>query len=228
MKIDALKGTGQTNVSEIKEKRMKIVIFGGTGALGQSLVQQSLELGHEVLVLVRTPSKMTMTHEALTIVQGDGKDINAVSKAIKGQDIVLCAVGGQGLSDSTTRSSVTENIIAGMKEHNVSTLVTCSSLGAGESMHHLPLFSRWMAKTILRNAIDDHSKQEKMIRESGCDWVIIRPPRLIDTEKTETYRIAEESEPFSASQVSRADVAHFMLKVMNDKKFYKQAYTISV
>ena len=34
--------------------------------------------------------------------------------------------------DSTTRSSVTENILAGMKEHNVSTLVTCSSLGAGE------------------------------------------------------------------------------------------------
>ena len=51
-------------------------------------------------------------------------------------------------------------------------------------------------KIILRNAIDDHNKQEKMIRESGCDWVIIRPPRLIDTEKTETYRIAEESEPF--------------------------------
>ena len=95
-------------------------------------------------------------------------------------------------------------------------------------MHHLPLISRWMVKIILRNAIDDHNKQEKMIRESGCEWIIIRPPRLIDTEKTETYRIAEESEPFSASQISRADVAHFMLKVMNDKKYYRKAYTISV
>ena len=209
-------------------EQMKIVIFGGTGTLGQLLVQQGLELGHEVLVLARTPSKMTVKHKALTIVQGDGKDANAVSKAIESQDIVLCAVGGQGLSDSTTRSSVTQNILAGMKEHNVSTLVTCSSLGAGDSMHHLPLISRWIVKIILRNAIDDHSKQEQMIRESDCDWVIIRPPRLIDTEKTETYRVAEESESFSASQVSRADVAHCMLKVMNDKKFYKQAYTISV
>ena len=77
-------------------EKMKIVIFGGTGALGQLLVQQALELGHEVLVPARTPSKMTVTHEALTIVQGDGKDINAVSKAIKGQDVVLCAVGGEG------------------------------------------------------------------------------------------------------------------------------------
>ena len=187
-----------------------------------------MELGHEVLVLARTPSKMTVTHEALTIVQGDGKDADAVSKAIKGQDVVLCAIGGQGLSDSTTRSIVTQNILAGMTEHNVSTLVTCSSLGAGDSMHHLPFISRWMVKIILRNAIHDHSKQENMIRESNCNWVIIRPPRLLDTEKTETYRLAEESESFSASQVSRADVAHCMLKVMNDNKFYQQAYTISV
>ena len=53
---------------------MNIAVFGGTGGLGKALVTQGLEAGHEVLVLARTPEKMTVTHDALTVVQGDGMD----------------------------------------------------------------------------------------------------------------------------------------------------------
>ena len=50
---------------------MKLAIFGATGRTGKPLVRQALETGHEVVVLVRTPSKMPLQHDRLTVVQGD-------------------------------------------------------------------------------------------------------------------------------------------------------------
>ena len=207
---------------------MNIAVFGGTGGVGRFLVAQAIAAGHEVVVLARTPEKMDLTHERLRVVQGDGLDAEAVSQVVAGQQAVLCAVGGAGLSDSTTRSAVTKNILAAMQQHEVPILVVCSSLGAGDSLHHLSFLSRGIVKLMLRHAIADHSTQEKMIRASDCAWVIVRPPRLLDTEKTESYRVAEEQESFSASQVSRADVAHFMLKAVDDSSYHRKAISISM
>ena len=50
---------------------MKLAIFGATGRTGKPLVKQALEAGHEVVALVRTPAKMPLPSDRLTVVQGD-------------------------------------------------------------------------------------------------------------------------------------------------------------
>lgn len=50
---------------------MKIIVFGATGGVGKSVVQQGLDAGFEVTAFVRTPTKLNLSHARLTIVQGD-------------------------------------------------------------------------------------------------------------------------------------------------------------
>lgn len=54
---------------------MKLTIFSATGEAGRQLIQQALAEGNEVVVFVRNPSKLTLRHEHLAIVQGELHDL---------------------------------------------------------------------------------------------------------------------------------------------------------
>ena len=65
---------------------MKIIVFGATGGVGKWVLEQGLKAGHEITAFVRTPQKVTITHENLAVVQGDAFDKEAVSAAIAGHE----------------------------------------------------------------------------------------------------------------------------------------------
>lgn len=66
-----------------------IIIFGASCGVGQL----ALENGDSVTAFVRTPTKLTIEHENLTIIQGDVTDYAAVEKAIAGHYVVISCLG---------------------------------------------------------------------------------------------------------------------------------------
>ena len=48
---------------------MKLIIFGGTGRTGQFLLQQALDVGHEVTAIARDPAKIIIKYDKLTVNQ---------------------------------------------------------------------------------------------------------------------------------------------------------------
>jgi uncharacterized protein YbjT (DUF2867 family) len=59
-----------------------LAVFGATGTVGRSLVPQALSAGYDLRVLARTPSKITETAPALTVLAGDAKDPDAVRRTV--------------------------------------------------------------------------------------------------------------------------------------------------
>jgi putative NADH-flavin reductase len=57
---------------------------------------------------------------------------------------------------------------------------------------------------------------EDILRESGLDWTIVRPPQLTDKQPTGAYRTAVDRNVRGGFSVSRADVAQLMLGVLNE------------
>jgi NADPH-dependent curcumin reductase CurA len=49
----------------------RITVFGTTGRTGQPLVRQALGRGHDVVAFARSPAKLDVTDDALTVVEGD-------------------------------------------------------------------------------------------------------------------------------------------------------------
>jgi uncharacterized protein YbjT (DUF2867 family) len=62
----------------------------------------------------------------------------------------------------------------------------------------------------------DLALMEDAVRESGLDWRVVRPPRLTNGPLTATYRTAYGQNLARGVSVSRADVAHFMLRLAED------------
>ena len=62
----------------------------------------------------------------------------------------------------------------------------------------------------------DKLVQESAVRESGLEWVIVRPVGLTNGHKTEIYRFGENLQLKGMfPTISRADVADFMLKQLS-------------
>ena len=72
---------------------LQIVVFGGSGNIGQRIVREALERGHEVTVVSRDPSRVKEKHARLKAVQGNVLDSQAVAKIAQGQDVVVSAIG---------------------------------------------------------------------------------------------------------------------------------------
>jgi uncharacterized protein YbjT (DUF2867 family) len=68
---------------------------------------------------------------------------------------------------------------------------------------------------------------EDVLRDSGLDWTVIRPPRLTDKPLTGTYRTAYGQNLRRGLLVSRADVAHLMLRALEQPETIKQVIGIA-
>jgi hypothetical protein len=60
---------------------------------------------------------------------------------------------------------------------------------------------------LLGRVYDDKDVQERIIRNSKLDWVIVRPVILTDGPKTNAYRALVDPRGWTCGFISRADVA---------------------
>ncbi len=208
---------------------MQIVIFGATGRTGLHLVQQALDTGHKVTAFVRTPSKMTIKHERLHLVQGDVYDENVVAQAIDGADAVLLALGHGKNTPSDMQTVATKHVVAAMQTHGVQRLISLTGAGTAAPEDQPKLIDhiiKFALKTLAANVLKDAENHRDVIQASDLNWVIVRGPMLTDGPYTGEYRVGWVG--INASpRVSRADVADFMLKQLENDEYLHKMPVIS-
>ena len=122
---------------------MKIIVFGATGSLGQHVVKQALEKGHQVSAFTRSKEKLDhLNNPNLTPVLGDVLDNTTIEQAVKDHDAVIIALG-DGMKGSV-RAQGTQQIINAMKNQGVGRLICLSTLGAGDSYRYLNFFWKYV------------------------------------------------------------------------------------
>lgn len=195
---------------------MKIAIFGATGGTGKELIKQALEKGYEITALVRDPQKLSFNDKRVNIIKGDVLDKDDVLKTIQGNDAVLVALGVKPPSKARVVGPGTKNIIESMETHNIKRLIVESAMFMDDTVRKNSFLISLLTKTFMKGIYADKLVQEATVRESGLEWVIVRPVGLANGHKTETYRFGENLKLKGLfPMVSRADVADFMLKQLN-------------
>jgi putative NADH-flavin reductase len=204
---------------------MKIIIFGATGGVGQSVVSQGLEAGFEVTAFVRTPAKLKITHENLKIIQGDAFNQGEVSEAIAGHDAVVSCLGSsQGMKKSTELQEMIKNIVTGMKEQNVERMIYTASAGVHKELTGL---SGKLVMGMLKNPLIDHRAAVDYIQANDLNYTIVRPMGLTNKPFTGKYRESPTSVPEKSKSIPRADVAHFIIKALTDSHYENTSIGIS-
>ena len=208
---------------------MKILIIGGTGGTGRQIIQQALEEGHQVTALVRSPEKIKIINAHLQIVKGNVLDRESVKRAVQGQEAVLSALGHKKYFIKTNiLSEGTKNIIDAMEQYKVNRFICITSLGIGDSRFKLGLYyTLFVIPFIVFFYFLDKEKQEKLIRNSKLDWTIVRPGQLTNGKRTGTYRHGPNVGSYILTKmISRANVAHFMLRQLEDRTYSRKAVGI--
>jgi putative NADH-flavin reductase len=209
---------------------MRLLIVGATGGTGRQLVRQALERGHHVTALARNPSRLEVRHERLAVVQGDVLDAPSVEAAVRGQDAVLCALGHKRWFYPTRiLSEGTRNLIRAMEKQSVRRFVCETSLGIGDSFGRMGLYyTLFVGVFILPFYFFDKVRQERLIRSSSLDWVIVRPGALTNGPKRGVYRHgAKVGNWLWTVRISRAYVADFMLNQVTSDVYLRQSPGVS-
>jgi putative NADH-flavin reductase len=207
---------------------VNIVIFGSTGGTGREIVGQALERNHDVTAFARRPLKLSLLMDYITVIRGDVFDPDRVERAVEGQDAVLSALGTDLLHrDEPVASEGTRIIIDAMHRHGVRRLIVESAFGVGDSRQHMAPSLQRMMRFALGPILPDKEKQEEIVRQSGLEWVIVRPVPLTRGEGTGVYRFGTELAPKITSRISRGDVAHFMLNQLDHDRNLGKAVTIA-
>jgi putative NADH-flavin reductase len=203
---------------------MNILIVGATRGVGRQLLEQALASGHAVTALARNPQRLATRHERLRILKGDILDSDAVAAAMAGQDAVCCTIGVRTpWEQPAVFSEGTRNLLQAMKQTGVRRLLCVTGIGAGNSKGHGGfLYDRIFYPLLLKGVYADKDRQESLIEASDVDWTIVRPGFLTNGPLTGNYRMLTDMTGITAGRISRADVAHFILKELESNRHLRQ------
>jgi uncharacterized protein YbjT (DUF2867 family) len=211
---------------------MKMTVFGATGRIGGQVVRQALDAGHKVTAVVRDPAGFEVSHPALEVATVPGlTDPGALRPVLEASDAAISGVGPRGRKDGPVASSATRGILRAMEASDVRRLVAVSAVPVGP----VPEGESWVNRRIIlplisafaRDVYADLAEMEDEIRRSTTEWTIVRPPKLVNKPLTGTYRTRMGGNVPRGYAISRADVAHAMLAVLDDPATFGQAVGVA-
>jgi uncharacterized protein YbjT (DUF2867 family) len=193
--------------------RVKLLVVGATGGTGRLIVGEALARGYDVAALVRSPEKAAALKGAI-LIAGDARDETTLRQALDGRNAVISALGtpASPFRQVTLLSTATRALVSAMKIAHASRLVCITGIGAGDSSGHGGFFfDNIIFPLLLRNVYADKNRQEAIVRNSGLDWILVRPSILNDKPSRDTVRALEALSGFHGGTISRQDVAKFVV-----------------
>src|SRR6266478_6762165 len=214
-----------------KEREMKLTILAATGGIGRQILEQAVAAGHDVTAVVRDPKRLPGSRSGVRVFTADlaAPDPAVLASAIEGADGVLSGLGARSASEAGVAWRGTQAIVQATKATGVRRIVVVSaapigtvpSPGRPKPPKHDPgdgFFMRNLFNPLIKAALRKHyadlALMEDILRDSGLDWTVVRPPRLTDGPVTGTYRTAYGQNLRRGLFISRADVAHLMLRAL--------------
>lgn len=216
---------------------MKILLLGATGRAGKHLLQQSLERGHIVHALVRDKSKVTITHDHLTLFEGSPGDKAELDNAMKGCEAILSALNISRYNDwPWTRlrtpkdflSSTMKLIIELMTKHNIQRIIFTSAWGVAETRRDIPGWFRWFIENSnIKYPYDDHARQEELLKPTNLQWTAIRAAGLTNFKTKSRVIVSFNNTPKPHLTISRRNVAAFMLDALEKNLYVREMPVVS-
>lgn len=169
---------------------MKIFITGGTGFIGSRLTEKLLQLGHEVVVLIRDPSKVSeKKEEKISYIYGNLSDVDVLQKGMRDCDWVfhMAAYTKPWSKDPSVpfRINVTGtlNVIEAAVKNGVRRVIITSTAGTMGYSSDGMIISESTASGKNLQTLYEKSKAEAELRAfeyigSGTEIVITNPSRI--------------------------------------------------
>lgn len=208
---------------------MRLLVVGANGRTGRILTQRALERGHEVTAFVREASEAGEPSERLRVVHGDILVPDSLPPAMGGQDAIVSLVSPHPRRNGRVYVEGTRNLADAAVAAGVRRVVVVSAEGAGVSPSRLPLFYRLVLRipVVARLYPDIAQMETDLMARTDVDWTIVRAAILSDGPRTGAFRTAVGDIVPGGVRISRADLAEFLLTVLETGDYVKQRVAIA-
>ena len=205
---------------------MKIAVIGSTGRTGRLVIEEGIRRQHAMTAFTRRPDALADIQGLRAVVQGDGRNLEDIRRAVRGQDAVISIVAPEGRGPTTVISDVTRAELTAMQEAGVRRLVTVS-VSAIEG--HRPWILINLVRWILRRPYADFARMEQLVTSSGLDWTIVRPPYLSNGPTTGRVRSQAGGKDLAHGpyHISRRDLAATLLNLAEDSRHVREVLLVS-
>ena len=222
---------------------MTILVVGASGATGRLLVEQLLNRGQNVKVIVRLPEKLPeflKNHDHLSVIYASVLELSdaEMTQHLNGCDAVASCLGHtiswkgiyghpRRLVTDTTRRLC--NAIQANRSEKPIKYVLMNTIGNSNRDLHEPIsFGQRCVIGLLRLLLPPHVDNEKATdylrtnigqNDRAIEWAAVRPDSLIDEKKVTEYELHPSpirSAIFDAGRTSRINVGHFMADLITD------------
>ena len=222
---------------------MTILVVGASGATGLLLVEQLLECGQQVKVIVRTtknlPENVT-NHENLSVICASILDLSDADMAqyVGGCDALASCLGHnlslKGMFGSPRRlvTDATRRLCSAVNANHpkkpVKFVLMNTTGNSNRDLDEQISFGQkcviWLLRLLLPPHVDNEKAADYLRIEVGqnnetIEWVVVRPDGLVDEVETTEYEVYPSpirSAIFDAGVTSRINVGHFMAKLITD------------
>ncbi len=225
-------------MGEIPMSTQTISILGGTGLVGQRVVQTALARGYRLRVLARTPEKVPL-HDQITAVKGDARDPVALSQLLEGSSAVVSTLGPSGINTSLrmARKSArelpcynsTKTLLPLMKQAGIERFILTGGASLKTPEDNNGWFMHFMltkfAPLILGPLCDDRQQEYELLRASSLDWTIPRCPSM--SPAAPTGAIKANTSRFQGGKVSIEQLAGFLVEQVSATSFSRRAVYVA-
>jgi uncharacterized protein YbjT (DUF2867 family) len=177
------------------------------------------------LPLVRDPARANLP-EPVVKVRGDVLDPVSLGPAVEGRDAVVCALGTPSPRQaSSLLEDGTRNLVAAMERASVPRLVCVTLLGTADSKRNASPLYRYVILRALAPMVPDKENQERVVRDSGLEWVLVRPPRFVNESRGQP-RVLRSGDKGRVGHVSRQGLARVLIDAAERPDYVHQAIVV--
>ena len=212
-----------------------IALFGATARSGREIIRQGLARGYTIKGFARTPSRLGVEHENLTLFKGDIYEPDTIAPVLEGHEVVVSMIGVSAPADPAAEigpvdiyTVMGQNLISAMKEKGNTRLIMASSTGVEhrvevDSPRPPPgdLSQRW--KWLARRLYNDMWEMEEMIAGSGLDYMLLRPGFMVEEPARHDLKFDTAGNTPGARVITYEDFAAFILDNLDGGEFWNKA-----
>ncbi|QRR02033.1 NAD(P)-dependent oxidoreductase [Dyadobacter sandarakinus] len=203
-----------------------IAIIGGGGRTGRFLVEALLRQGYLLQLLLRHPEQFSIQNPAITTIQGDVLDPQAVNAVVAGCDAVISVVG-QRKDEPLVASQATINILHAIRSQPAGNDIRYIAL-AGLNVDtpsdrkgpETQQATSWMRETF-PDIHADRQKSYAILEESDVKWVLVRVPFIEFIPAKHNLQISLIDCP--GTKVTAGDIAEFMIGLLDGDQYWRKA-----
>ncbi|MBA0885040.1 NAD(P)-dependent oxidoreductase [Flavobacterium undicola] len=214
---------------------MKILLIGGTGNIGQRILKEALDKGHEVTAVQRKPEALELKHANLTTIKGDLLNETELPSLIADKDVVVSAISlYAGLTPEQFKQAH-QNLINALKKQPQTRII---AVGGGTNNEIAPGLKMLDNADIMKNIPDEykpsifaHGEVQGLYENSELkNWTYFNPAAMIQAgERTGKFRLGNTNlvaDENGASSISFEDYAVALVDEIKNQQFVGKPFTI--